>query len=140
MANVKFNNAGAAIAKNDMDSVTLKAMFMSDTYTPDPDNDVYVSDISADRASGSTDITLTSFTISVNNTDNRTEFDVADIVTGTITTTTPGVVIYISTGTDTTSEVLCYLELLNGSGTPTTFSVVNGVLTATVDAGGLFTI
>lgn len=139
MANVKYNGFGRAIAKNDIDTVTIKAMLMATSYTPDADAHVYVSDISASRASGTTDITLSGLTINVDNTDNRTEFDFADIVTGTITATTNAVVLYISTGVDSTSELLTYNELL-ASGTPTTFTVVSGVLTATVSTNGLFSI
>jgi len=113
-------------------------MFMATSYTPDADAHVYVSDISASRASGTTDITTT-LTINVDNTDNRTEFDFTDLVTGTITATTNGVVFYISTGVDATSELLCYCDLESG-GVQTTFSVVSGVLTATVSANGVFSI
>lgn len=136
---VKYNTFGRAIAKNDMDTVTLKAMFMATSYTPDADNHVYVSDISASRASGTTDLTVSSFTITADNTDNRTEFDCADLTTGTITATTNGVVIYIDTGVAATSELLCYLELQSG-GVQTNFSVISGTLTATVNANGLFSI
>lgn len=138
MAEVKYNTFGRAIAKNDMDTVSIKAMFMATSYTPDPDAHVYVSDISASRASGTTDL-ATTLTINVDNTDNRTEFDFTDLVTGTITTSTNGVVLYISTGVDATSELLCYVDLESG-GVQTTFSVVSGVLTATVSANGIFSI
>jgi len=137
--NVKFNSAGQAIAKNDLDSVSFKVMFCDPAYTPDPDTEVYLSDVSANRASGTTDIAVT-LTINVDNTDNRTEFDFTNAVTGTITAETNAVVLYIDTGTDSTSELLTYNELVNGSGTPTTYNVVAGVLTATVDADGLFSI
>lgn len=138
MANVKYNSCGRAIAKNDLDTVSFKVMFMSTSYTPDPDAHVYVSDISASRASGTTDL-ATTLTINVDNTDNRTEFDFTDLVTGTITATTNGVVIYIDTGVAATSELLCYVDLESG-GVQTTFSVVSGVLTATVSANGIFSI
>lgn len=140
MANVKFNSFGRAIAKNDIDTVTIKAMFMDPSYTPDADAHVYVSDISASRASGTTDLTLGSVTITVDNTDNRVEFDSADLVTGTITATTNSYVLYISTGVDATSELLCYIELTDGVTTPKTFAVVSGVLTVTVNANGHFAI
>ena len=139
MANVKFNSFGRAIAKNDIDTVTIKAMFMAPSYVPDADAHVYVSDISASRASGTTDLTVSGLTITVNNTDNRTEFVVSTLTTGTITATTDKVVFYISTGVDATSELLTCNELLSG-GTPTTFSVVSGVLTATVNVSGIFSI
>lgn len=140
MSNVKFNSFGRAIAKNDIDTVTIKAMFMAPSYTPDADAHVYVSDISASRASGSTDLTVSGLTINVDNTDNRTEFDSADLVTGTITASTNSYVLYISTGVDATSELLCYIELTDGVTTPKTFAVVGGVLTITVNASGHFAI
>lgn len=124
-----------------MSAVTIKAMFMDPSYTPDPDTEVYVSDISASRASGSTDLTVASFTITVDNTDNRTEFDCADLVTGSITlpSGTNGVVFYISTGIDSTSELLTYNDLLL-SGVQTTFYPIGGTLTATINTDGIFSI
>lgn len=139
MANVKFNSAGRAIAQNDLDSVTFKVMFCNPSYTPNPDTEVYLSDVVANRASGTTDLAVT-LTINVDNTDNRTEFDFTDAVTGSITAETNAIVLYIDTGVESTSELLTYNELVNGSGTPTTYNVVAGVLTATVDADGLFSI
>lgn len=136
--NVKFNSAGKAIAQNDLDSVSFKVMFCNPAYTPDPDTEVFLSDISANRAAGTTDI-ATTLTINVDNTDNRTEFDFTDIVTGTITATTDAIVLYIDTGVEATSELITYNELV-ASGTPQSFSVVAGVLTATVDADGIFSI
>ena len=65
MANVKYNNFGAAIAKNDMDGVTIKAIFFDPSYTPNPDTEVYLSDVLSNRASGTTDLTVSSFTITV---------------------------------------------------------------------------
>lgn len=139
MANVKSNAFGRAIAKNDIDLVTIKAMFMKTTHVPNGDTHVFVSDVVADRATGTTDLTLSGLTINVDNTDNRTEFDFNDLVTGTITATTDKVWIYISTGVDATSELLFCADLLS-SGTPTRFSVIGGVLTAQVDTNGLFSI
>jgi hypothetical protein len=139
MSNVKYNSFGRAIAKNDIDTVTIKAMFMSPSYTPNPDTHVYVSDIVANRAAGTTDLTLSGLTINVDNTDNRTEFVFSTLTTGTITATTNGVAFYISTGVDSTSELLTYNDLL-AAGVPTTFTVVSGVLTATVNVSGIFSI
>lgn len=139
MSNVKFNSAGRAIAKNDLDTVSFKVMFCAPAYTPNPDTEVFLSDIVANRAAGTTDLAVT-LTINVDNTDNRTEFDFTDAVTGTVTATTNAIVLYIDTGVAATSELLTYNELVNGAGTPTTFNVVAGVLTATVDADGLFSI
>lgn len=141
MANVKYNSFGKAIAKNDIDSVTIKAMFMAPGYTPNADTHVFVSDISASRASGTTDLTVAGLNITVDNTDNRTEFDINDLVTGTITVSggTNAVVFYISTGVDSTSELLCCCDLLVG-GIQTTVYPVAGTLTATISTNGIFSI
>lgn len=141
MANVKFNSFGRAIAKNDMDTVTVKAMFMAPSFTPNADTQVYVSDISASRASGSSDVTCSAFTYNVDNTDNRTEFDISDLVTGTITVTggTNGIVFYIDTGVEATSELLCFNDILVG-GVQTTVYPINGTLTGTISTNGIFSI
>lgn len=141
MANLKFNTFGKAIAKNDMDTVTIKAMFCDPSYTPNADTEVYLSDISSNRASGSTDLTVASFTITADNTDNRTEFDIADLTSGSITLSsgTDGVVFYISTGVDSTSELLTYNDLLL-AGIKTTFYPVAGTITATISTNGIFSI
>lgn len=139
--NVKYNSFGRAIAKNDMDTVTIKAMFCAPAYTPNPDTEVYLSDIIANRAPGTTDITVTGLTFNVDNTDNRTEFDINDIVTETITVTggTNGVVFYIDTGVASTSELLTYNDILVG-GVQTTVYPIAGTLTATITANGIFSI
>lgn len=141
MANVKFNTFGKAIAKNDIDTVTIKAMFMDPSYTPNADSHVYVSDISASRASGSTDLTVSGLTITADNTDNRTEFDITDLLTGAITLAggTNAVVFYISTGVDATSELLTCNDILVG-GVQTTVYPVGGTLTGTISANGIFSI
>lgn len=141
MANVKYNAFGRAIAKNDMDLVTIKAMFCAPAYTPNPDTEVYLSDIVANRASGTTDITVAGLTFNVDNTDNRTEFNINDIVTEAITVTggTNGVVFYISTGVNSTSELLTYNDILV-RGVQTTVYPIAGTLTATISTDGIFSI
>lgn len=141
MANVKFNSFGRAIAKNDIDLITIKAMFCDPTYTPDPDTEVFLSDVVANRASGSTDLTVAGLTINVDNTDNRTEFDINNLVTGAITVSggTNGVVFYIDTGVEATSELLTYSDILVG-GVQTTVFPVAGTLTGTISANGIFSI
>lgn len=141
MANVKFNSFGRAIAKNDIDLVTIKAMFCAPAYTPNPDTEVFLSDVVANRASGSTDLTVSGLTINVDNTDNRTEFDFSDLVTGTVTVAggTNGVVIYIDTGVAATSELLCYCDILVG-GVQTTVFPVGGTLTGAISTNGIFSI
>lgn len=141
MANVKYNSFGRAIAKNDIDTITVKAMFTDPSYTPDPDTEVYLSDVSSNRASGSSDLTVSAFTITVDNTDNRTEFDIDNLVTGAITIPggTDGVVFYIDTGVESTSELLTYNDILV-SAVKTTVYPVAGTLTGTISTNGIFSI
>lgn len=141
MANVKYNSFGRAIAKNDIDTITVKAMFTDPSYTPDPDTEVYLSDVSSNRASGSSDLTVSAFTITVDNTDNRTEFDIDNLVTGAVTIPggTDGVVFYIDTGVESTSELLTYNDILV-SAVKTTVYPVGGTLTGTISTNGIFSI
>ena len=141
MANVKYNGFGRAIAKNDIDIVTIKAMFMAPSYTPDPDAHVYVSDIVASRAAGSTDLTVAGLAINVDNTDDRTEFDIDNLVTGTISITggTNGIVFYIDTGVEATSELLTFNDILVG-GVQTTVYPIGGTLTGTISTNGIFSL
>jgi hypothetical protein len=131
------NNGKAALLKNDMDSVTLKAIFFDPDYTPDIDADVYLSDVSASRTTGSTDQTLTNVTITVDNTNNRVKVD-ADDISLTNQTWTDGsdkVGIYISTGTDSTSEMICTIDITEGLMRP-----LDGPVTLTWSANGIFAI
>jgi hypothetical protein len=139
--NVKYNTFGRAIAKNDIDTVTIKVIAFDPSYTPNPDTEVYLSDVSSFRASGWTDLTVSGLTINVDNTDNRTEFDISDLVTGTITLAggTDGLGFYISTGVDSTSEMLTYNDILVG-GVKTTVFPIAGTLTGTISANGIFSI
>lgn len=141
MANVKFNGFGRAIAKNDMDTVTVKVMAMAPAYVPNADTHVYVSDISANRASGWTDLTVSAFTYNVDNTDNRTEFDISDLVSGTITIGggTNALVFYIDTGVESTSELLTCNDILVG-GVQTSVFPIGGTITATISTNGIFSI
>ena len=135
-----YNGFGSAIAKNDMDTVTIKGMLVDPSYTFNSDHR-YLSDVVASRASGSTDFTVSNFTISVDNTDNRTEFDSDNVVTGTITLAggTNAVIYYIDTAVAATSELLTYNEIQVG-GTQTTVYPVGGTLTLTIPTNGIFSV
>jgi len=114
---------------------TIKAMFMAPAYTPDVDSHQFVSDISASRASGTTDQTLASIAIAADNTNNRAEFDAADLSVATVTTSTDMIVLYESTGVDATSTLLCYIDIAEG-----TISPVSGTLAITWNSEGIFAV
>ena len=141
MANLKYNSFGRAIAKNDIDTVTIKGMFCDPGYTPDADTEEYLSDIVAHRAGGTTDFTVDNLTLTVNDTDNATDFDIDNETTGTITVSggTDAVVFYIDTGVEATSELLTYNDILVG-GVKTTVFPIAGTATLTIDIRGIFSI
>jgi len=131
MASVTYNNGKGTILKEDFDTVTLKAIFLDPAYTPDIDTEIYLSDISADRAANTTDVTLTGVTITVDNTDNRAYIDYADFTTGVLTTSFNAYAVYIDTGTASTSQLIGYIEMTDGTTTPKTFTSIaaNNVVT-----------
>lgn len=133
MASVFYNNGKAALLKNDMDGVTLRLAYMAPAYTPDIDADVYFSDISVDVAAGSPTETLASVTITVDNTNNRVEVDAADPSENSVTTSTDKFVVYIWTGSAATSELICCVDIAEG-----TLSPVNGTLSIAFNAEGIF--
>lgn len=113
------------------ESDDIKMMFMAPAYTPDYDAHQYVSDISASRASGTTDVTLTS--PSVNIATGTVRFDTADVSVANETTSTDKVSLYKSTGNDATSPLIGCFAISEG-----TLSPVDGTLTITVPANGFF--
>jgi len=124
-------------ANIDLESDTIKVAFMDPSYTPDVDSEHYYSDISANIASGSTDQTLASKTVTVDDTNNRAEFDAADlsIANETITGGTDMMVVYKDTGTPSTSPLICYIDIAEGTITP-----IDGTLAITWNAEGIFAI
>lgn len=131
------NNSKGEIMKGNIDLVndTIKVAFMDPAYTPDIDADDFYSDISADIASGSTDYTLASKTVTVDDTNNRAEFDAADTTQAsqTITGGTDMMAVYKDTGTPATSPVIAYIDIAEGTLIP-----VDGTLAITWNAEGLF--
>lgn len=135
MASTFYNNGKAALLKNDMDSVTLKLIFFAPAYTADKDAHVYLSDVSASRASGTSDQTLSNVTITVDNTNDRVEVDADNVSVANETTSTDKFGIYISTGVDATSELICCIDIAEG-----TLNPVDGTLAITFNAEGIFAI
>lgn len=138
MANVAFNKGKYRILEqyvNGGSAKTFKVMFMDPSYTVDIDTHHYVSDISASRASGSTDQTLANISLSEDDTNNRAEFDADDVsvVSETIAGGTDQMVLYESTGVDSTSPLLFKIDITEGTLTP-----INGTLTITWNSEGIF--
>lgn len=109
-------------------SGTPKLMYLK-SYTPDPD-DSYWSDISANQASGSPEVTISGLSISYDSTNDRVKIDFTDPSSSTITTDTDGIAIIIDTGVDATSPVVFTSDITN-------LVPVAGTLSLTLDSNGL---
>jgi hypothetical protein len=118
-------------------SDTIKVMLCTNAYTPDQDAHIYKSSITNEvTGTGYTagGITLASKTITYNSSTNTITLDAADVTWSTSTITARYAVIYDSTGTDSTSALLAYVDFgadVSSSG---------GNFTITWDAAGIATI
>lgn len=122
MANVMFNAAKQCLlagATNEIDVIanTIKAMCVGASFVPDADN-VFIdaggaNDAVDHRTAGTTDQTLASKVIGVDNTGDFGYIDADDPVFTAVPAgaAIEGVVIYKDTGTPTTSRMICYLDI-----------------------------
>jgi hypothetical protein len=124
----------AFLGEIDMESDTIKMVYMSTSYTPDSANDQFYSDIVADIAAGSPTETLASIDVRIDTGNNRVEVDAADVSETGITTTTNKVIIYKDTTVEATSPLIACLDI--GS----TLTPVGGTLSLVFNAEGLFAI
>jgi hypothetical protein len=105
---------------------TAKAMFATDTYVPDQDAHDFMNDITNEAtgtgvAAGG--VTLGTPAANIDTATNTVTFD-ADNITG-ISVVARYVIIYISTGTSSTSPLLGYVDLTGGVGGNITCTFVN---------------
>ena len=128
-----YNNGKSALLKNDMDAVTIKAILLAPAYTQNIDTHIFLDDISANRAATTTDETLT-LTFTTDNATDTIKVDSGNIIIDNLTTSVNAIAVYISTGVESTSELLFYVGL------GATLAPVDGTLTINVNSAGLFTI
>lgn len=114
---------------------TLKLAFMATSYTPNAFTDQYWSDVSASIASGTTAQTLSGAAVNVDSGNTRVEFDTSDISVASQTTTTNKYVIFMDTGTPSTSPLIVCMDIAEG-----TLAPIAGTLAITVNAEGHFAI
>lgn len=106
-----FNRGKFNLLSYDMDAITIKAILLTDSFTYDEDDNV-VADISANRASGTTDQTLGSLALVEDDTNDIAYEDAADPTF----TAVPGgqniscMVTYRSTGAEATDDLLGHNE------------------------------
>ena len=118
MASLVYNNYKArALGLStmiDLDSDTIKLALLTSSYTPDQDAHDFFDDVSANEvaASGSYSAggaTLT-VTLSQDNTDDEGVFDATDVSFTAATITARYAVVYKSTGTASTSPLICLID------------------------------
>jgi len=111
----------------------LTLAYMDTGYTPDDGADSYWSDISASRASGTSDEVLTGVTVRIDTANNRIEIDTDNPSQSPVTASTDKYTLRVDTGTDSTSPVLATIDINEG-----TLNPVSGTLSITINAEGHF--
>jgi len=110
---------------------TPKLSFMAISFTPNSATHQYYSDISASIASGTTAVTLTGVTTTIDSVNNRVELDSDNPSLATVTTTTNKYCLWVDTSNPATSPVLATIDIAEG-----TLSPYAGTLSITVNAEG----
>ena len=115
MADVIYNNFKKLIMNGgiDLDTDTIKVALVTSAYTPDQDAHDFFDDVTNEvSGTGYTagGASLANKAVTADNTDNEGVFDADDVAWTTSTITARGAVIYKSTGTASTSALICYLD------------------------------
>jgi len=121
----------------DFDTDTVKVALVSSSYTPNQDTHDYWDDVSANEVTGTGytagGATLSSKAVTYDSGTNVTKFDAADVSWASSTITARYAVIYVDTGTSSTSALIAYVDFgSDQSSSSGTFSIV-------WDAAGIFT-
>lgn len=122
----------------DFDTDTIKVALVTSSYTPDQDTHDYWDDVSANEVANGNGyttggVTLASKTVTYTSGTNVTKFDAADVSWTSSTITARYAVIYLSTGTASTSPLIGYVDFGSNQ------SSSNGTFAITWDAAGIFT-
>lgn len=115
MADVIFNSFKKKIMDGsiDLDTDTIKVALVTSAYTPDQDAHDFFDDVTNEvSGTGYTagGASLANKAVTADNTDNEGVFDADDVTWGSSTITARGAVIYKSTGTASTSPIICYID------------------------------
>jgi hypothetical protein len=116
MASLIYNKGKTEILNGGIDLLndTIKVALVTSSYTPDKDVHDYFNDIT-NEASGSgynpeNHPSLTNKAITQDDTNDRAEFDADDVTWSAATLTARGAILYKSTGTDSTSTLIAYID------------------------------
>jgi hypothetical protein len=115
MANLVFNSYDVDLAKADVDFLvdTIKVALVTSSYTPDQDAHSFFSSVTNEvSAAGYTagGFTLTTKTVTKDNTGNRAVLDSDPAVWSAASFTARGAVVYKDTGTAATSPLMLYKD------------------------------
>lgn len=97
----------------DLDTDTIKVALVTSSYTPDQDVHDFFDDVTNEvvgtgyTAGGAS---LANKAVTADNTDNEGVFDADDVSWTTATITARAAVVYKSTGTASTSALICYID------------------------------
>lgn len=129
----KFDAVGGRV---DLDTDTFKVMLVTSAYSPNIDTHTKRSDVTNEvSGTGYTagGATLSSVTLTQDNTNDRAVWDAADTSWSTATITARAAVIYKSTGTASTDNLVAYVDFGSDyTSTAGTFLITwsaNGILT-----------
>lgn len=110
---------------------TLKGAFMETSYTQDNETHQFWSDISASIASGTTVRTISGASVNIDTANDRVEIDFTDVTEDPVTASTNQFVLYMDTGSDATSPLICCASMSS------TLTPVSDSLTLVVNAEGI---
>ena len=115
MANVVYNSFKKSIMDGsiDLDTDTIKVALVTSSYTVSQDNHDFFNDITNEvvgtgyTAGGAT---LANKAVTQDNTDDEGVFDADNVTWASSTITARGAVVYKSTGTASTSPLICFFD------------------------------
>lgn len=128
-----FNEALTSIGKGEIDYLNDTIVVLLLTDAPSIDDDTFISDLTGELSGGGySRQTLTSKTITTDDTNDRAIFDAADAQWTSLTGTFRYIVVAQSTGSDSTSR--CIVTIDTGSNQ----AIDNGTYDITWPASGVF--
>lgn len=115
MADVIYNSFKQKIMNGsiDLDTDTIKVALVTSSYTPNQDTHDNFDDVTNEvTGTGYTagGASLANKAVTADTTDNEGVFDADDVTWSSSTITARGAVVYKSTGTASTSPLICYLD------------------------------
>lgn len=138
MATVFYNVIKAQLLTGgiSLENDDIKMALVTSSYTPDVDGDAIYTDISNEVSGGGYTAggeDVTGGTVAQDNTGNRGVLDFDDVVWTGVTLTARGAVLYLDTGTPSTSLLIAYIDFGSDK------SVTSGTFTVGWDAAGVIT-